>query len=130
MFAILYETGSYGFYLGFDENLESVQNRFSKITDDLLKKIRNGNIAHTENYFEMYGVFNVAKYCTDYQCYKISSHKNQLRDYELIFPMADFSLYIIKIREKFNPCNIRRNQNYFFYTINNHIDGTIELIIN
>lgn len=130
MFAILYETGTKGFYLGFDDSLENAESRFSRITNDLLEKISNGNTNHTDMYFEMYGVFNIAKFCTDYECYKISSHKNQILYYKLIFQTVDFCLYILKLDGKFTPSKIERNQNYFYYTKSQHIEGAAELIIN
>ena len=75
MFAILYEANSSGFYLGMDNNLESAENRFRRITDDLLENISNGKTNNSENFFEMYGIFNIVIFCTDYECYKIITHK-------------------------------------------------------
>lgn len=40
MFAILYETGTSGFYLGSDTTFEESETRFSRITDDLLNSIK------------------------------------------------------------------------------------------
>lgn len=130
MFAILYETGSSGFYLGLDNNLKSAESRFRRITDDLLEKINNGKPNNSEKFFEMYGVFNIAIFCTDYECYKIDTHKNQILKNKSIFQMVDFCLYIIEIDDKFFPSQLKRNQNYFYYAKNKHIEGALELIMN
>lgn len=130
MFAILYETGSSGFYLGLDNNLKSAESRFRRITDDLLEKINNGKPNNSEKFFEMYGVFNIAIFCTDYECYKITTHKNQILNYKSIFQLVDFCLYIIEIDNKFCPIQMKRNENYFYYSNNTHIEGALELIMN
>jgi hypothetical protein len=130
MFAILYETGTSGFYLGYDTTFEDAENRFSRITDDLLENISNGKTNNSEKFFEMYGVFNASFFCTNYECYKIDTHKNQILNYKLIFQMVDFCLYIIEIDNKFRSSSIERNQNYFYYAKNKHIEGALELIMN
>ena len=130
MFAILYEANSSGFYLGMDNNLESAENRFRRITDDLLENISNGKTNNSEKFFELYGVFNVAIFCNGYECYKIDTHKNQILKYQSIFQMVDFCLYIIEIDNKFSPSKLKRNQNYFYNAKNKHIEGTLELIMN
>ena len=130
MFAILYETGSSGFYLGLDNNLESAESRFRRITDDLLENISNGKTNNSEKFFEMYGVFNASFFCTDYECYKIDTHKNQILNYKFIIQMVEFYLDIIEIDNKFCSSSIERNQNYFYYAKNKHIEGALELIMN
>lgn len=130
MFAILYETGSSGFYLGLDINLKSAESRFRTIIADLLKNISNGKTNTSEKFFEMYGVFNIAIFCTDYECYKIYTHKNQILNYKSIFQVVDFCLYIIEIDNKFYPSQLERNENYFYYSNNTHIEGALELIMN
>ena len=52
MFAILYETGTSGFYLGFDTTFEESENRFSRITDDLLKNIKSNKKEDFNDFFE------------------------------------------------------------------------------
>ena len=130
MFAILYETETSGFYLGFDDNFENAEKRFSKIADDLLKKASENKSKSFDKFFEMYGVFDIAKFCTDYECYKIATHKNQVLDYKLIFQMVDFCLYVVEIDGRFCPNNIKRNHNHLYIRKSEHIEGSVMLIMN
>ena len=130
MFAILYETGTSGFYLGYDTTFEDAENRFSRIADDLLENIKSNKKEDFNDFFEMYGIFNASPFCTEYECYKIDTHKNQILNYKFIFQMVDFCLYIIEIDNKFCSSSIERNQNYFYYAKNKHIEGALELIMN
>ena len=130
MFAILYETGTSGFYLGFDTTFEESENRFSRITDDLLKNIKSNKKEDFNDFFEMYGVFNTAPFCTEYECYTIATHKNQIIEYKLIFQMVEFCLYVVEIEEKFSPNNLSRVENHFFIRKSKHIEGIIMLIMN
>ena len=130
MFAILYETGTSGFYLGFDTTFEESENRFSRITDDLLKNIKSNKKEDFNDFFEMYGIFNASPFCTEYKCYKIATHKNQIIDYKLIFQMVEFCLYVVEIEEKFSPNNLSRVENHFFIRKSKHIEGIIILIMN
>jgi hypothetical protein len=82
MFAILYETGTSGFYLGYDTTFEDAENRFSRIADDLLENIKSNKKEDFNDFFEMYGIFNASPFCTEYKCYKIATHKNQIIDYK------------------------------------------------
>ena len=106
MFAILYETGTSGFYLGYDTTFEDAENRFSRIADDLLENIKSNKKEDFNDFFEMYGIFNASPFCTEYKCYKIATHKNQIIDYKLIFQMVEFCLYVVEIEEKFSPNNL------------------------
>lgn len=130
MFAIIYETQTTGFYLGSDINLGSAESRFRKIRDDLLENISKGKAMNSNNFFTMYGVFNIAIFCTDYECYRIATHKNQITKWKSIFQIADFYLYIIEIEKTFDTRLLKRNENYFYSTRNRYIEGIIELIIN
>ena len=130
MFAILYETSSSGFYLGLDNKLESAKKRFEEISDDLLKHIKQNKFKDFDKFFEMYGVFHIGKFCNEFDCYKITTHNNQIIKYELLFKMKEFCLYVVETEEKFNSRNIRRLQNYFYSGDSQFIDGAIEIILN
>ena len=130
MFAILYETGTSGFYLGYDTTFEDAENRFSRIADDLLENIKSNKKEDYNDFFEMYGIFNASPFCTEYKCYKIATHKNQIIDYKLIFQMVEFCLYVVEIEEKFSPNNLSRVENHFFIRKSEHIEGSIMLIMN
>ena len=130
MFAILYETGTSGFYLGYDTTFEDAENRFSRIADDLLENIKSNKKENFNDFFEMYGIFNTAPFCTEYECYKIATHKNQIIEYKLIFQMVEFCLYVVEIEEKFSPNNLSRVENHFFIRKSEHIEGSIMLIMN
>jgi hypothetical protein len=130
MFAILYETGTSGFYLGYDTTFEDAENRFSRIADDLLENIKSNKKEDFNDFFEMYGIFNASPFCTEYKCYKIATHKNQIIDYKLIFQMVEFCLYVVEIEEKFSPNNLSRVENHFFIRKSEHIEGSIMLIMN
>ena len=130
MFAILYETGTSGFYLGYDTTFEDAENRFSRIADDLLENIKSNKKEDFNDFFEMYGIFNDSPFCTEYKCYKIATHKNQIIDYKLIFQMVEFCLYVVEIEEKFSPNNLSRVENHFFIRKSEHIEGSIMLIMN
>ena len=130
MFAILYETGTSGFYLGYDTTFEDAENRFSRIADDLLENIKSNKKEDFNDFFEMYGIFNASPFCTEYKCYKIATHKNQIIDYKLIFQMVEFCLYVVEIEEKFSPNNLSRVENHFFIIKSEHIEGSIMLIMN
>ena len=130
MFAILYETGTSGFYLGYDTTFEDAENRFSRIADDLLENIKSNKKEDFNDFFEMYGIFNASPFCTEYKCYKIATHKNQIIDYKLIFQMVEFCLYVVEIEEKFSPNNLNRAENHFFIKKSEHIEGSIMLIMN
>ena len=130
MFAILYETGTSGFYLGYDTTFEDAENRFSRIADDLLENIKSNKKEDFNDFFEMYGIFNTAPFCTEYECYKIATHKNQIIEYKLIFQMVEFCLYVVEIEEKFSPNNLSRVENHFFIRKSEHIEGSIMLIMN
>lgn len=129
MFTILFETNNNGFYLGADATLSDAKVRFNVISNDIIEQFNLGKVTES-NYFEMYGVFNLAEFANEYQCYKISNHKNQLIDFKLIFEMVDFSLYVVKIENKFDPANLKRNQNYFHYINSKYMAGSIELFLN
>lgn len=130
MFAILYETGTTGFYLGFDNDFESAEKRFSEISDNLIKEITNNSSRKFDKFFEMYGVFNIGKFCNDCKCYKISTHKNQILKYELLFQMVDFCLYVVEINTPFDQRLLKRKQNYFYSGKSQYLEGSIELILN
>ena len=130
MFAILYETGTSGFYLGSDTTFEESETRFSRITDDLLNSIKGNKKEDFNDFFEMYGIFNTAPFCKGNECYKIATHKNQIIKYKLIFQMVEFCLYVVEIEEKFSPNNLNRAENYFFIRKSEHIEGAIMLNMN
>ena len=130
MFAILYETNSTGFYLGSDINFESAENRFSKIYNDLLKELTNNNSSKSDNFFEMYGIFNISKYCNEYKCYKISTHKNHIIKYKLIFQTINICLYILEINSSFNERFLKRKQNYFYSGESKYLEGKMEIVLN
>lgn len=130
MYIILYETGTTGFYLGFDTDFISAKKRFDEISADLLKQIQQNKSKYFDKFFEMYGVFNIGKFCNQYDCYKITTHNNQIINYELIYKMKEFSLYLVETEEKFKSRNIKRLQNYFYSGDSQFIEGTLEIILN
>ena len=129
MYALLYETGTTGYYLGCDQFFDKAESRFLEMADKLMIHFAKEN-RNTELFFEMFGVFECSLFSLEYEVYKISTHKNQIVSPKLIFQLADFCLYVIELENSFAPNLLKRNQNHFYYAKSNHIEGSLELIMN
>lgn len=130
MYAILYETGESGAYLGAYSEFEDAENRFMKIADDLLESVKNHKSGDYDSFFEMYGVFDAPSFGTDYEPYRIATHKCQILNYKLIYQLREFCLYVVEIEGKFSPVNLKRAQNHFYIRKSKHIERSIMLIMN
>ncbi|GEM_PF-4752926 len=129
MYTLLYETGTTGYYLGYDQFFDKAESRFMEMADELIKHFAKEH-KNIELFFEMFGVFECSLFSIEFEVYKISTHKNQIVNPKLIFQLPNFCLYVIEIKDPFVPHLIKRNQNYFYYAKSKHIEGALELIMN
>ena len=127
-YAVLYETGDTGCFLGKFSNYHEADLLFDKIVKDLSQTIQNQNIQDT--FFEMYAVFQIPALCMDYDRYKIANHKNQILKPKMIWSTPDYCLYIVKTSDNFNVNKLNRAQNHFFHEESKYFEGQINLIMN
>ncbi len=125
-YIILFETEDSGKIFGKFTHYEDAKNAFHLIAEDILSKLPSSD----KLFFKLYGIFEMPIFDFDYELYKVSSHLNKISEYELIFSLGEFALYLIELENEFEPQKIKRNQNNFFFSKSKFFAGNIELLMN
>lgn len=125
-YIILFETENNGKIFGKFSDYEEAKNTFHLIAEDILSKLSDAD----KLFFKLYGIFEMPLFDLEYELYKITSHKNKISEYELIFSLNEFALYLIKNENDFNPQKIKRTQNNYFFSKSKFLEGNIEILMN